>query len=44
MHLLLGRDVATAGRALLVDMRTLVTRWEAVERQPDCPACGAASR
>jgi molybdopterin-synthase adenylyltransferase len=43
MHLLLGRDVATAGRALLIDMRTLATRWEAVERQPDCPACGALS-
>jgi molybdopterin/thiamine biosynthesis adenylyltransferase len=39
MHLLLGRDFATAGRALLVDLRTLTTRWEAVERQPDCPAC-----
>ena len=39
MHLLLGRDVPTAGRALLIDMRTLETRWEAVERLPDCPAC-----
>ena len=39
MRLLLGRDVATAGRALLVDLRSLATRWEAVERQPDCPAC-----
>jgi hypothetical protein len=30
---------ATEGRALLVDMRTLETRWEAVERRADCPAC-----
>jgi molybdopterin/thiamine biosynthesis adenylyltransferase len=40
MHLLLGRPIATAGRALLLDLRTLETTWEAVERDPDCPACG----
>jgi bacteriocin biosynthesis cyclodehydratase domain-containing protein len=40
MHLL-AEDVrpATEGRALLIDMRTLQTRWETVERRPDCPAC-----
>lgn len=40
MHLLAG-DVApaTTGRALLIDMRTLETRWEEVERDPDCPSC-----
>ena len=38
-HLLLGRPVATEGRALLLDMRTLATRWEEVERLRDCPAC-----
>jgi molybdopterin-synthase adenylyltransferase len=43
MHLLLGRDVATAGRALLLDLRSLAVRWEPVERQTDCPACGARS-
>ena len=42
MHLLLGRDVATAGRAFLLDLRTLATRWEAVERDPACPACSRA--
>lgn len=40
MHLLVGRPAATEGRALIVDMRTLETRWEAVERDPECPACG----
>jgi molybdopterin-synthase adenylyltransferase len=41
MHLLLGGSPpATAGRALLVDMRTLGVRSEAVPRDPDCPACG----
>ncbi len=41
MHLLTGdAPVATEGRALLLDMRTLETRWEGVERRVDCPACG----
>jgi bacteriocin biosynthesis cyclodehydratase domain-containing protein len=39
MHLLLGRAVPAAGRALLLDMRTLATTWEPWERLPDCPAC-----
>jgi molybdopterin/thiamine biosynthesis adenylyltransferase len=40
MHLLVDdAPVATEGRALLVDMRTLETRWEAVERRRDCSAC-----
>jgi molybdopterin-synthase adenylyltransferase len=42
LHLIVGdRAPATADRALLIDMRTLATRWEAVERDPECPACGA---
>jgi bacteriocin biosynthesis cyclodehydratase domain-containing protein len=39
MHLLLGRPIATEGRALILDLRTLESRWEAVVRQPDCPGC-----
>jgi len=40
MHLLVrSRPPATFDRALLVDMGTLDTRWEAIERDPDCPAC-----
>jgi bacteriocin biosynthesis cyclodehydratase domain-containing protein len=31
--------VATAGRAMLLDIRTLEHRWEAVRRDPSCPAC-----
>jgi bacteriocin biosynthesis cyclodehydratase domain-containing protein len=43
LHLLTGADhVATHDRALLIDMRTLQTRWEGVERDPGCPACAAA--
>jgi adenylyltransferase/sulfurtransferase len=41
LHVLLGRDPATEGRALLVDMGTLETRWEPIERDPRCPVCGA---
>jgi bacteriocin biosynthesis cyclodehydratase domain-containing protein len=41
MHLLIGTErVATEGRAMLLDMRTLEQRWEAVARDPACPACG----
>jgi molybdopterin-synthase adenylyltransferase len=41
MHLLTGQaPVATEGRTLLIDMRTLEQRWEAVERDPACPVCG----
>lgn len=40
MHLLTGTEpVATEGRALLIDMRTLQQRWEPVERDPDCAIC-----
>jgi hypothetical protein len=40
MHLV-GTDesVATEGRALLVDMRSLEAGWEDVERDPACPVC-----
>jgi molybdopterin-synthase adenylyltransferase len=34
---------ATHGRAMLLDMRTLEQRWEAVERDPECPSCGPAA-
>jgi molybdopterin-synthase adenylyltransferase len=43
MHLLLGRPIATEGRSLIVDLRTLESRWEAVERVPGCPGCNHAS-
>jgi molybdopterin-synthase adenylyltransferase len=40
LHLLAdGLTPATAGRALLLDLRTLESRWEAVARDPHCPAC-----
>jgi bacteriocin biosynthesis cyclodehydratase domain-containing protein len=39
LHRLVGSTAATEGRALLLDMRTLATRWESWERRPDCPAC-----
>ena len=40
MHLLLGdAPIATEGRAMLLDMRTLEQRWESVSRDPDCPTC-----
>ena len=43
MHLILGvRPLATLGRALILDLRTLETRWETAERDPECPACGSA--
>jgi bacteriocin biosynthesis cyclodehydratase domain-containing protein len=42
MHLLTGAGpVATQGRALLIDMRTLEQRWESVDRDPDCPVCAS---
>lgn len=41
MHFLLGLEpLATAGRALIVNMQTLESRWIAIERDPDCPVCG----
>ena len=40
MHLCAGMTpVATQGRSWLIDMRTLETRWEVIERLDDCPAC-----
>lgn len=40
LHLLADPGaVATAGRAMLLDMRTLEQRWEPVRRDPTCPAC-----
>lgn len=40
MHQLINPGpVATAGRALLIDMRTLEQRWETVDRDPACPVC-----
>ena len=45
LHLLADPGaVATGGRSLLLDMRTLETRWEAVPRDPDCPACHHLAR
>lgn len=45
MHLVLGvRPLATEGRALIMDLRTLETRWEATGRDPACPACGPRPR
>jgi len=32
---------ATHDRALLVDMLTLRTRWESIDRNPACPACAS---
>jgi molybdopterin/thiamine biosynthesis adenylyltransferase len=41
LHLIAGPGPpATHDRALLVDMRTLETRWEGIERDPGCPTCG----
>jgi bacteriocin biosynthesis cyclodehydratase domain-containing protein len=42
MHALLGRPAATEGRALLLDIQTLRTWWEPIERDPGCPVCGNA--
>jgi bacteriocin biosynthesis cyclodehydratase domain-containing protein len=43
LHLLTGAaEPATAGAAVLLDLRTLTTRREPVERDPECPECGAA--
>jgi bacteriocin biosynthesis cyclodehydratase domain-containing protein len=41
MHLLIGdAPIATEGRALLIDMRTLEQRWESVPRDRGCLTCG----
>jgi hypothetical protein len=40
MHLFVRSEPpATFDRALLIDMGTLETRWEAIERDPACPVC-----
>ena len=40
MHLLIADEpVATQGRVMLLDMRTLEQRWEDVPRDPACPVC-----
>jgi bacteriocin biosynthesis cyclodehydratase domain-containing protein len=44
LHLLLGlRPLATQDRSLLVDLRSLRTEWESVERDPGCGACADLS-
>lgn len=40
MHLVLGAEPATHDRMLVVDIRTLQTSWETIERDPACPDCG----
>ncbi|HMJ02068.1 MAG TPA: TOMM precursor leader peptide-binding protein [Conexibacter sp.] len=40
MHNLLERPAATEGRAMLLDIQTFETSWEAVERDPACAVCG----
>jgi bacteriocin biosynthesis cyclodehydratase domain-containing protein len=39
LHLAIGREPASWGAALLVDLRTLVTRREQIARDPRCEAC-----
>jgi bacteriocin biosynthesis cyclodehydratase domain-containing protein len=40
LHLVAADEpVATQDRALIVDMRSLQTRWEDIERDPACPVC-----
>jgi bacteriocin biosynthesis cyclodehydratase domain-containing protein len=44
-HLLVDEcHVATMDRALLLDMRTLETHWEAIERDPECEVCSSLYR
>jgi molybdopterin/thiamine biosynthesis adenylyltransferase len=40
LHLLIGVTPATAGAALIVDLRTLETRRQPFERRPGCAVCG----
>jgi bacteriocin biosynthesis cyclodehydratase domain-containing protein len=41
LHLLLGqRPLATHDRALVIDMRSLSTTWDAIAREPGCDRCG----
>jgi bacteriocin biosynthesis cyclodehydratase domain-containing protein len=39
VHLLIGLEPATAGAALLIDLRTFEIRREPVERDAECPDC-----
>lgn len=40
MHLILGvTPLATQGRALVMNLRTLETWWEGIDRDPACPLC-----
>jgi bacteriocin biosynthesis cyclodehydratase domain-containing protein len=39
LHLMTGQTPATQSAALLIDMRSLAIRPEAIRRDPDCPAC-----
>lgn len=40
MHLLVGREPASTGAALLLDLATATMRREPIARDPGCPACG----
>lgn len=41
LHFLLGRgEVATRNQMLIVDIRTLESSWQPVERDPLCASCG----
>jgi bacteriocin biosynthesis cyclodehydratase domain-containing protein len=42
MHMLLGRSTATEGRAMMLNIQTLETSWEPIERDAACPVCGPA--
>jgi bacteriocin biosynthesis cyclodehydratase domain-containing protein len=44
VQLLVGQTPASAGAALLFDLRTLVCRRETFERDPGCPDCGGDER
>jgi bacteriocin biosynthesis cyclodehydratase domain-containing protein len=39
LHFLIGREPATLGAALVVDLRTLESRREKIARDPRCEAC-----
>jgi bacteriocin biosynthesis cyclodehydratase domain-containing protein len=42
-HLSGAAEPATAGAAIVLDMRTLTTRREPIDRDPGCPACGTGT-
>ncbi|WP_053226453.1 TOMM precursor leader peptide-binding protein [Solirubrobacter soli] len=44
VHLLIGAEPASAGAALLVDLRTFGVRREPIARDPACPACQPQTR